>query len=423
VRNDGLSLSLSDLDEDRFSRFRLIAWWDQRRLQTANVLVIGAGALGNEILKNLALLGFRRIVVVDIDSIEESNLSRTVLFRPNDIGRSKAVAAAAACESLGRDAVVHAIHADVLSQIGVGMFGWADVILAGLDNREARLWINRCAWKMNRPWIDGAIEGINGVARVFLPAQPPCYECTLGETDWALLEKRLSCNLLSRDEMLQGKTPTTPTTASIVAGIQVQEAVKLLHGLPVLAGRAFIFEGLHHTSYVTSYTENPDCMSHDSFAEQIDFPGKSAETTLSQLYDFAKQKLSSPEVVLEFSRDVIHQLVCPRCGSQEEVFAPIGTVSAAQGRCKTDGTMREVVTVHNFTGTESFGSRTLSQMGLPPFDLFVARTNDREVSLLIEGDRGEVLGALAPFKPRVWAELLARTALQTDRDFVEVSNG
>jgi adenylyltransferase/sulfurtransferase len=415
-------LSPSDLEEDRFSRFRLIAWWDQHRLQTANVLVVGAGALGNEILKNLALLGFRRVVVIDVDSIEESNLSRTVLFRPNDIGRSKAVAAAAACESLGFDAVVHPIHADVLSQIGVGIFGWADVILAGLDNREARLWINRCAWKMNRPWIDGAIEGINGVARVFLPAQPPCYECTLGETDWALLEKRLSCNLLSRDEMLQGKTPTTPTTASIVAGIQVQEAVKLLHGLPVLAGQAFIFEGLHHTSYVTEYTENPDCMSHTSFAQQIDFPGKSVATTVNQLHDFAKQQLSSAEVVLEFSRDVIHELVCPRCGSREEVFAPIGTVSAAQGRCRSDGTMREVVTVHNFTGTESFGSRTLSQMGLPPFDLFVARTNDREVSLLIEGDREGVLGALAPFKPRVWAELPARTDLHTDRDFAELTN-
>jgi adenylyltransferase/sulfurtransferase len=415
-------LSSSDLEEDRFSRFRLIAWWEQQRLQEANILVIGAGALGNEILKNLALLGFRRIVIADLDSIEESNLSRTVLFRTDDIGRSKAVAAAAACESLGNDALIHPIHADVLSQIGVGIFGWADVILAGLDNREARLWINRCAWKVNRPWIDGAIEGINGVARVFLPGQVPCYECTLGETDWALLEKRLSCNLLSRDEILQGKTPTTPTTASIIAGIQAQEAVKLLHGLPVLAGKAFVFEGLLHTSYVTAYTENPDCMSHTSFAEQIDFPGSSGTTTLSQLHDFAKRQLRSSEVVLEFSRDVIHELVCSRCGSREEVFAPIGTVSAAQGRCPADGTMREVVTVHNFTGTEPFGSRTLSQMGLPPFDLFVARANDREVSLLIEGDREDVLGPLAPFKPRLWADLSSKETLRRDCDSEEGAN-
>ena len=287
----------------------------------------------------------------------------------------------------------------------MGVFGWADVILAGLDNREARLWINACAWKMNRPWIDGAIEGINGVARVFLPGKPPCYECTLGETDWAILEKRLSCNLLSRDEMLGGKTPTTPTTSSIVAGIQVQEAVKLLHGLPVLAGRGFVFEGLRHSSYVTTYTQNPDCMSHFTFGERIEFPGKSATTTLKELHEFAKQRLGTAEVILEFSRDVIHQLLCPQCGAKQDVFAPIGTISAAEGRCQADGVMREVVAIHNFTGSESFGTRTLSELGLPAFDLFIARTKSREVSLLIEGDRQNVLGTLGSHKPTVWEEL------------------
>jgi molybdopterin/thiamine biosynthesis adenylyltransferase len=130
-------------------------------------------------------------------------------------------------------------------------------VLGGLDNREARLWINRAAWKTNRPWVDGAIEGINGVARVFLPGQPPCYECTLGETDWAILDKRMSCNLLLHEPNPQGRVPTTPTISSIIAGIEVQEAVKVLHGLPTLAGKGYVFEGLHHTSYVTEYTENP----------------------------------------------------------------------------------------------------------------------------------------------------------------------
>ena len=82
-------------DEDRFARLRLISWWDQQRLSAAKFLVIGAGALGNEILKNLALLGVGNVVVADRDRIENSNLSRSVLFRGEDCGLSKADVAAA----------------------------------------------------------------------------------------------------------------------------------------------------------------------------------------------------------------------------------------------------------------------------------------------------------------------------------------
>jgi len=251
--------------EDRFSRFRLIPWWDQKKLQSARVLVIGAGALGNEILKNLVLLGFERIVIVDLDKIEESNLSRSILYRSSDVGSYKAEAAARSVLALAPNVKVKPLVANVVQDCGLGIFAWSDVIIAGLDNREARLWINRCAWKMNRPWIDGAIEGINGVAKVFVAGAAPCYECTLGETDWKLLQQRMSCNLLLREANTEGKVATTPTISSVIAGIEVQEAVKLLHGMPTLAGSGFVFEGLNHTSYKVQYTANPDCMSHFTY--------------------------------------------------------------------------------------------------------------------------------------------------------------
>ncbi len=381
--------------DERFSRFRLIGWWDQEKLRSARVLVIGAGALGNEILKNLALLGFANIVVVDLDSIEASNLSRSILYRAADIGRRKADAAADAIKNIFPEAHVHPITANVVHGLGLGLFGWADVVLAGLDNREARLWINRACWKMNKPWIDGAIEGINGVARMFLPGVPPCYECTLGETDWAILNKRMSCNLLALESDTEGKVATTPTISSIIAGLQVQEAVKLLHGLPVLAGKGFIFEGLNHTSYRVEYSENPDCMSHYTFGEITSLDAGSHQLTLAQLLAQARQRLGTDEVILEFSRDIIHKLSCSGCGAEDELFAAVGTVPYSQGKCPACGQMRAVITAHSYTGAESYGDRKLDQLGLPLYDVFTARSAEREVALLIAGDKKEVLGQMA----------------------------
>src|SRR5438477_938359 len=386
-----------DVHEDRFSRFRLIPWWDQKKLQTARVLVIGAGALGNEILKNLVLLGFERIVIVDLDKIEESNLSRTILYRGSDVGLFKAEVAARSVAALAPNVKVKPIVANVVQDCGLGIFAWCDVIIAGLDNREARLWINRCAWKMNRPWIDGAIEGINGVARVFVAGAAPCYECTLGETDWKLLEQRMSCNLLLREANTEGKIATTPTISSVIAGIEVQEAVKLLHGLPTLASSGFVFEGLNHTSYKVDYTANPDCMSHFTFEDVTELPQKSSELSLKDLRrlgaeELGVKNLATTEVVVEFSRDIVQKLECPECGSKDEIFAPVGSIKYEQGRCPHDGQMRVVKTIHNYSGTESFGEHTLDKLGLPLFDAFTVRTAEKEKAYLMAGDKSTVLG-------------------------------
>ena len=391
----------AEQEDDRFSRLRLIPWWDQKKIQAARVLVIGAGALGNEILKNLALLGFVQIVVVDLDHIETSNLSRSVMFRATDVGSSKAEAIARGYRDLLPPATVQPLTANILQDCGLGLFAWADLILAGLDNREARLWINRAAWKVGRPWVDGAIEGINGVARVFLPGQPPCYECTLGEIDWAILNRRMSCNLLLHEPSPQGRVPTTPTISSIIGGIQVQEAVKVLHGLPSLASRGYVFEGLNHTSYVVEYTENPDCMSHDTLSTIVQLPQRSGEMTLDGLMQRGKADLAAQEIVVEFSRDIIHRLACPHCGSEEEVFAPVGAIDRKRGQCHActeeaaEPQMRIVQTLTGYRGEPALANRTLDRLGLPPFDIFTVRSAESEISYCMAGDTEAVLGPLA----------------------------
>ena len=91
---DTLELQSSDFEDDRYSRLRLIPWWNQERLKNATIMVVGAGAIGNELIKNLTLLGIGRILIYDMDAIESTNLTRSVLYRAKDIERYKAEVAA-----------------------------------------------------------------------------------------------------------------------------------------------------------------------------------------------------------------------------------------------------------------------------------------------------------------------------------------
>jgi adenylyltransferase/sulfurtransferase len=378
-------------DEDRFARLRLISWWDQERLSRAKFLVVGAGALGNEILKNLALLGVGHVVVADRDRIENSNLSRSVLFRGEDCGLAKAGVAAARAREIYPGMRVQPLTADIVHDLGAGAYRWADVILGGLDNREARVAINRAAARAGKVWIDGAIERLQGVARVFDPACGPCYECTMNEIDWQMLQARRSCALLTRDDLEAGKVPTVSTTASVIAGIQCQEAVKLLHGLETLEGRGFVFDGMMHTSYVVAYTRKDDCPAHDP-----DEPVQSLLLSVAQTRtgDFLERVRSDlgPEAVIETGSELLSSLFCPHCNEDEPYLASLGKVSQRQGRCPKCNQHRTPNLYHTIDGSESFLDRTLGELGIPPWDVLAGRCGLEQAFYEFAGDRASVLG-------------------------------
>ena len=181
-----------------------------------------------------------------------------------------------------------------------------------------------------------------------------------------------------------------------LAGIQVQEAVKLIHGLPTLASKGYVFEGMNHTSYVVEYTENPDCMSHYTVPEIVHLSERSNEVTLRDLRKRAQSDLGAEDVVIEFSRDVVQKFLCPACGAEEAKFAPTGSIPFEAARCTKDGEMRTVVSVHSYSGVEGFGDRLLSELGLPLLDLYVARHEEHEIGYIPSGDARLVLGNLDP---------------------------
>lgn len=388
LESEVVELPKSD-EEERFQRFSLMGWWDQTRIREAKVLVIGAGALGNEIIKNLCLLGFGHLFIADLDRIENSNLSRSVLYRAADNGKSKSETAVRSARDLFPGVHADSFDGNIIYDLGLGVYHWADMVIAGLDNREARLSINRSCWKVNKPWIDGAIEQISGVARVFVP-DGVCYECTMSETDWQLLNRRRSCNLLTRDEMQEGKVPTTPTISSIIAGVQCQEAVKLIHGMETIASKGFVFNGVTADSYLVEYQRNEDCYSHDIAECVTTMPWRVSEVTVGEVLSYVRGALGE-DVVLELGRDILTSLKCPGCDVEEERYMSLGKAGQSLAVCPHCGTRREVRTAFTIHGDESFMDKTFAEIGVPAFDIVWARSSEHFCGYVFGGDAAQVL--------------------------------
>jgi molybdopterin/thiamine biosynthesis adenylyltransferase len=378
-----------EFEDDRYHRQSLITWWDQSRLSDASVLVIGAGALGNELTKNLALTGIGTIVVLDMDQVENSNLSRCVLFREGDEGADKATVVARRAAELNSEVRVIPVVGDARLAASPGLIAHFDVVLGGLDNREARLHVNQACWKAGTPWVDGAIEGLMGMMRVFIPPDSACYECTMNEEDHKLLAARKACSLLTRDQMLEGKVPTTATSASVIAGLQVQEAIKLLHRDSLVtdfAGQGFAFNGLTHDSYVVTYKRRDDCVSHDTY----DLAGATAfgrDRPLAELLGRARADLG-PGVVLDLEHELVRALVCPQCKEETIVNRPIETMTKVDAVCPRCGSERRVEPTHLVEpGDERLLGLSPEELGLWRFDVITARTADgTRMHFVLDGD-------------------------------------
>ena len=374
MSNDNIEFRSADFKEGRYDRLKLIPWWNQDKLKEAKIMVVGAGAIGNELIKNLALLGIGNIYIIDMDRIETTNLTRAVLFRLKDVGRYKAEVAAERAMEINPDIKAIGFNINVIEDIGLGFFRRMDVVLGGLDNREARLAINQNCYRINKPWIDGAIEALNGIARVFIPPNGACYECTMTDMDWKLINKRKSCALLSNEEMNTGKVPTTPTSSSIIAGIQVQEMLKLIHkdrDLPNLQGKGYVFNGLTHDSYVVEYQRKNECKSHDTYDVIVEKQWSVKTMTLSQLLSEVRKDMGESAVV-DFDRDIVTYGNC-KCGNDKEIFKPLHKVNKQDIFCSKCGCDMNFDRIHSINGKENFLDKTLFDIGLPLLHIVTGR--------------------------------------------------
>ncbi len=217
---------------DRYGRHELIDWFSQDLVRSARFAVVGAGAIGNEVIKNLALLGAGRIDIHDFDRIERHNLTRSVLFREEDVGRDKAEVAAARARDLDPAVQAVAVPGDFWAALSFETLRATDCVIGCVDNFEARILLSRLCRLAGANLVDVAIDTRHASVEVFPFARRDgcaCYECTLPHGVYTRIAERFSCAGLRRRGLVERRIPTTILTSSMAGALAVSAAMRLLH--------------------------------------------------------------------------------------------------------------------------------------------------------------------------------------------------
>lgn len=370
--------------------YTLLSWFKIDKVKNARILVAGAGALGNEVVKNLALFGVGHIYVCDFDQIEISNLTRSVLFREEDAYNHhyKAEIVAKRAMEINPQIEVIPIVGNLFSEVGLGLYKSVDVIIGCLDSRIARYLLNRLSLRAGKTWIDGSIENLTGVVKVYTPGVN-CYECGMSREEFNNIMVRTGCADVVRQQTSAGRVATTPVSASIVGAMQVQEAMKIIHteeGQPMpfktLSGKMWTYEGMTNTVNTYKYASwKDDCSAHERWDNVVKSDELSANMTIAQTIDILKKILNVDAVEINMRNNkFVEKIISDKPEKVFDIRIPESQLdkyinSNEELRKLSYRTLFHKCFFENIDEDFPFMDMTLKEIGIPLFDILQISTN------------------------------------------------
>lgn len=370
--------------------FTLLSWFKIDKVKNARVLVAGAGALGNEVVKDLALFGVGHIYVVDFDRIEISNLTRSVLFREKDAYNHsfKAEVVAKRAMEINPQITVTPIVGNLFSDVGLGIYRRADVVIGCLDSRIARYQLNRLCMRAGKSWIDGSIENLTGVARVYTPGVS-CYECGLSRDEFNNIMLRTGCADVVRTQSSAGRVATTPISASIIGAIQVQEAMKVIHldtlqagQYRTLQGKMLRYEGMMDEMNIYKFASwKRNCPAHERWTDIIEDKQLSSGMTVGDALARLKALLGVNAVEINMRNNkFIDKIVSDKPEKEFDVMVPESKLDDVinhddELRKLSYRTLFHKSFYENIDTGFPYPDLTLQQIGIPPFDVIQVSTD------------------------------------------------
>jgi len=339
----------------------LILWGKrgQAKIRNSTILIAGAGAIGNEVAKNLAMVGVMRLIIVDYDVVELSNVSRMIFFNQSDAGKSKAkVLAQKLHRRYPRIEIV--AYDSALEDIPLGTFLESDVIVCGLDNVASRIFLTSISRKYSIPMVDGGIAGYQARVQVYAPPDAPCPICPLPSSQYAhLVGLRNPCDA----PVEEAKTPSLPTSISFVSSIQTQEALKLILGYkdfiesktwPQYVGeplKGVLIADLKYNRYSNlDLRRNETCIVcgkegvGKDLAQKIEIPFRSLRNSTNRLWKLVSRQLDGDVEDLQLFKIDVGETIKIDYGTKLDVYSMgIGDVVQAIFKKKPDEYKEAVV--------------------------------------------------------------------------------
>lgn len=249
------------MPSDRYSRQTLIPEWDQAKINDATVLILGVGATGSYVATNLALSGVGKLVLVDFDTIERSNLNRQLLFRDDDIKQNKAEVAKIRLEKLNPKIEILAFP-NRMEELPKSIREEADIIACCLDTFRGRRWANSLALNEEIPMVNGGMYAFMGDIQTIIPNQTACFECQplvsqekLAQACTPLGEARQELGEIKEEVTL----PSVSTLSSIISGLMSQEIIKLILDVGNVLDNYLFYDGLHNSFTQLKLEKNNKC--------------------------------------------------------------------------------------------------------------------------------------------------------------------
>lgn len=292
----------------RYDRQLRIDGWNQEKLEKATVLIAGVGALGSFISTNMALSGVGRIYLVDMDTIEVSNLNRQFLFRKRDVRKYKTEVAAKRLRELNPNIEIVSFPMR-LEDIKRSVYEQTDIIIAGLDSFDARRWLNSLAVDLKKPLITGGMFGLMGHVQRIIPYDTPCFECQplipqekLSQACSPVGEKRKN-----QPKKKEAPMPAVATLSMIIGGILSQETLKYLMKLGDPLDNYLFYDGFTNNTTIIKLERNFNCPVCGGFYElkEATFTIEDGETIgeiitrVAYAFGLAEPKLMLKGVILD----------------------------------------------------------------------------------------------------------------------------